>query len=163
MFQIERSTGSSWQVVGSVRAAGTSTEKKTYSFIDKDLNAGKYQYRLKMIDLDGTYSYSSAAEVEIGVPTVFSLSQNYPNPFNPTTRVDYQIPANSRVTIELYDITGQKVAELLNREQAAGYYTLDISANKHKLASGVYIYRMIAVDNTSGKNFVNTKKMMLLK
>ncbi|MBZ0201276.1 MAG: DUF4623 domain-containing protein [Ignavibacteriaceae bacterium] len=163
MFQIERTTGSSWEVVGSIRAAGTSTEKKTYTFIDKDLNSGKYQYRLKMVDLDGTYTYSATTEVEVGVPTVFSLSQNYPNPFNPTTRVDYQIPANSRVTIELYDITGQKVAELLNREQSAGYYTLDISANKHKLASGVYIYRMIAVDNTSGKNFVNTKKMMLLK
>jgi len=163
MFQVERSLTGNWEVVGSVRAAGTSTEKKEYSFMDKNLNSGKYQYRLKMVDLDGTYEYSNVTEVEIGVPVAFGLSQNYPNPFNPTTKVNYQIPVNSIVTIELYDITGQKVAQLFNNEQAAGFYTLDVSANKYRLASGVYIYRMIAVEKASGKNFVNTKKMMLLK
>lgn len=164
-FEVERTLSSavSWSTVGSVRASGTTTETKSYSFVDRDLVSAKYQYRLKQIDLDGTYSYSNVIEIEVGLPVSFDMSQNYPNPFNPTTRIAYQIPADSRVTMELYDITGQKVATLVNTELTAGYYTFDLSVGSYGLASGVYIYRMTAVEKTSGKNFVNTKKMMMLK
>ncbi|HRI46132.1 MAG TPA: choice-of-anchor D domain-containing protein [Ignavibacteriaceae bacterium] len=164
-FEVERtlSSAGSWSTVGSVRASGTTTETKSYSFVDRDLVSAKYQYRLKQIDLDGTYSYSNVIEVEVGLPVSFDMSQNYPNPFNPTTRIAYQIPADSRVTMELYDITGQKVATLVNTELTAGYYTFDLSVGSYGLASGVYIYRMTAVEKASGKNFVNTKKMMMLK
>jgi hypothetical protein len=164
-FEVERTISgtNSWSAVGSVRAAGTTVETKSYSYLDKGLNSAKYQYRLKQIDLDGSYSYSSVVEVEVGLPVTFGMSQNYPNPFNPTTRIEYQVPADARVTLELYDITGQRVASLVNTEMTAGYYTFDLSVGSYGLASGVYIYRMTAVEKTSGKNFVNTKKMMMLK
>jgi hypothetical protein len=164
-FEVERTISgtNSWSAVGSVRAAGTTVETKSYSYLDKGLNSAKYQYRLKQIDLDGSYSYSSVVEVEVGLPVTFGMSQNYPNPFNPTTRIEYQVPADARVTLELYDITGQRVASLVNTEMTAGYYSFDLSVGSYGLASGVYIYRMIAVEKTSGKNFVNTKKMMMLK
>ncbi len=164
-FSVERTVSgkNSWSSVGSVAAAGTSTEMKSYSYLDRGLTSAKYQYRLKQIDLDGTYSYSKVVEVEVGVPTTFGMSQNYPNPFNPVTRIEYQVPANSRVTVELYDISGQKVASLVNTELAAGYYSVDLSANSFGLASGVYFYRMTAIDLNGGQNFVNTKKMVMLK
>ena len=92
----------------------------------------------------------------------FSLNQIFPKPFNPTTRIDYQLPYDSKVTIELYGITGERVAIIINSELSAGYYTVDINASQLNLASGVYIYRMTA-NNQGRQNFVQVKKLMLTK
>lgn len=163
VFQIERaSEQGSWLKVGEVAASGNSSSPKEYSFTDKRLNSGKYSYRLKMIDNDGSYEYSEAAETEVALPKEYAISQNYPNPFNPTTRIDYQLPFDSKVTLELYGITGEKVGMILNEEQSAGYYTAEINASGLNLASGVYIYRMSA-SSTAGQNFVQVKKLVLMK
>jgi hypothetical protein len=162
-FEVERSLVSnlSWAVVGSVKAANLSNSTKEYSYSDTKLQSGKYQYRLKMIDNDGAFSYSKVTEAEVAVPSDFAISQNYPNPFNPTTKIDYQVPVDAKVILEVYNIAGQKVVELVNQEQSAGYYTVDFGANK--LSSGVYIYRLSASDKVTGNNFSSIKKMMLLK
>jgi len=162
-FQIERKSGNNWAVIGSVEAAGTSTSVMTYSFTDKNVTSGQLNYRLKMVDIDGSFSYSKEINVEMGVPNSFSLSQNYPNPFNPSTRIDYQLPSDANVTIELYDVTGQKIATMFNREMKAGYQSFDLDASRLGMASGVYIYRMIAIDKASGQTFVDSKKLMMLK
>jgi len=117
---------------------------------------------LKIVDLDGTYSYSSEVEVEVGIPNQYSLSQNYPNPFNPSTRIDYQLPFDAKVQIELYSITGEKVATLVSGDLSAGYHTYELNASKLNLASGIYFYRINAVDVQNGK-FIDTKKLVLLK
>jgi hypothetical protein len=166
-FEIDRAlvstTGSSttWSAVGSVTATGTSVSPKKYSYTDKNLQAGKYQYRLKMIDNDGSSKLSAVVETEIALPKSFALSQNYPNPFNPTTKIDYQVPVDAKVIMEVYNIAGQKVMELVNQEQSAGYYTVNFGSSK--LSSGVYIYRIVASDKATGNNFSSIKKMMLLK
>lgn len=94
------------------------------------------------------------------VPVEYSLSQNFPNPFNPTTQIRFTLPKISNVSLKIYDILGREVATLLQGEQPAGVYTLEWngrnSANS-KVASGIYIYRLVA-----GK-FVQSKKMMMLK
>jgi|ERR1035441_4768212 hypothetical protein len=161
-FVIEREViGADWESIGSVKAAVLSNSPKQYSFTDKNLQSGKYQYRLKMIDNDGSFSYSSVGAVEITIPKDFAVSQNYPNPFNPSTKIDYQVPVDAKVILEVYNIAGQKVVELVNQEQSAGYYTVDFGASK--LSSGVYIYRIVASDKATGNNFSSIKKMMLLK
>ena len=114
-----------------------------------------------MVDNDGTSSYSSVEAAEVAVPKDFAVSQNYPNPFNPSTRIDYSVPMDSKVIMEVYNIAGQRVSELVNQNQTAGYYTVDFGATK--LSSGVYIYRISAQENATGKNFSSIKKMMLLK
>jgi hypothetical protein len=114
-----------------------------------------------MIDFDGSYKLSDIVETQIAVPKNFELSQNYPNPFNPSTKIDYQVPVDSKVIMEVYNIAGQKVVDLVNQEQSAGYYTVDFGASK--LSSGVYIYRLVASDKATGNNFSSIKKMMLLK
>ena len=89
------------------------------------------------------------------LPKFFELSQNYPNPFNPTTRIKYEIPKTSFVTIKVYDVLGKQVATLVNEEKIAGNYEVDFDARR--LSSGIYFY------NLQTGSFVETKKMILLK
>ncbi len=88
-------------------------------------------------------------------PKEFKLEQNFPNPFNPTTTIQYQLPADARVTLKVYDILGSEVTTLVNEEQEAGYKEVKFKGSSY--ASGMYIYRL-----TSG-NFSSIKKMMLVK
>jgi len=89
------------------------------------------------------------------LPQEFSLSQNYPNPFNPITYIKYALPRNYYVSLEVYNILGQKVATLVDAEQKAGYKTARWDAGS--LSSGIYFYRLQAGD------FVQTRKMVVLK
>jgi len=90
------------------------------------------------------------------VPDGFYLAQNYPNPFNPSTKISFNIPKASNVTMEVYDITGRMVASLIdNKFYQTGFYTIDM--NGASLSSGAYFYRI-----TAGE-FTETKKMLLLK
>ena len=123
-------TNGTWASVGSVKAAVLSNSPKSYSYSDTKLQSGKYQYRLKMIDNDGTFSYSSVEAAEVAVPKDFAVSQNYPNPFNPSTTIAYQVPVDAKVIMEVYNIAGQKVTELVNQDLSAGYYTANFGASK---------------------------------
>ena len=150
--------GRGWNVIGFVPGFGTTTEPKSYSFIDENVSAGSYQYRLKQIDFDGTFEYSNTVDVEITSPTEFSLEQNYPNPFNPSTAISFSIPERSFVTLKVYDILGREVAELINEELETGRFEKTFEANN--LASGVYIYRITSMNE--GRIFFNESKQMLL-
>ncbi len=85
----------------------------------------------------------------------FSLNQNYPNPFNPSTIIKYQIPDAGLVTLKVYDVLGNEVAELINEEKQSGSYEIEFSASN--LPSGTYFYQLHA------GSFVETKKMVLMK
>jgi len=87
--------------------------------------------------------------------TSFELHQNYPNPFNPATVIKYELPDRSNVSLKVYDVLGNEVANLLNEEKEAGIYEVEFDAKN--LASGIYLYRLQA-----GK-FVKTQKMVLLR
>ena len=91
------------------------------------------------------------------LPESYSLEQNYPNPFNPATTINYSLPKDSKVVLDVYNLIGQKVATLVNREQQAGSYSVQFSAASRQYTSGVYFYRLQA------GNFVETKKLILLK
>ncbi|RJP71006.1 MAG: T9SS C-terminal target domain-containing protein [Ignavibacteriales bacterium] len=98
-------------------------------------------------------------------PKEFSLSQNYPNPFNPTTKIKYSIPTSpqpspykgegARVRLKVYDILGNEVATLVNEEQPAGEYEVELDGSK--FSSGIYFYQLKV------GNFIETKKLLLLK
>lgn len=160
-FRIERSAGNSqWSELSFIEGHGTSSSQNNYSYTDRDLNSGKYKYRLKQIDYNGQFSYFDLNnEVNIGLPVKFDLSQNYPNPFNPSTRISYSVPVDSKVSIVLYDISGKEVSTLVNEFKTSGFYTVSFSGAN--LSSGTYFYRIVT--NGNGQNFVATKKMLLLK
>jgi hypothetical protein len=160
-FEVERFVNQSWVNIGSVKASVLSNSPKQYSYTDKGLQTGKYQYRLKMFDNNGSFQYSNIVESEVATPKDFSLSQNYPNPFNPSTKINYALASDSKVTIDIYSISGQRIAQLVNENQSAGFYTVNFMDKN--ISSGVYFYHLIAVDKTTGNNFSSIKKMILLK
>lgn len=155
-FQIERQSNSSWDEIGFVDGHGTTSESNSYSFTDRNLPAGMYNYRIKQIDFDGSYEYYELQNaVEVGAPDNFELSQNYPNPFNPTTKITYSVPVDGFVNLAIYNVLGEKVADLVNTNVKAGSYEVTFDATN--FASGMYLYRMESGD------FVSIKKMMILK
>ena len=154
-FEIERGANGEFATIGFISGAGTTTQEQSYTFRDKQVATGLHNYRLKQIDLDGSYSYSNIVEVDVTTPFTFNLSQNYPNPFNPTTKISYSVPFDSKVTISVYSVTGEMVMELVNDNVSAGSYSVDFDGSN--LASGMYIYKM-----TAG-SFTQTNKMMLMK
>ena len=156
-FMVERSFGSeNWETIGSVKGAGTTTETNSYGFVDRDITvSGTYYYRLKQVDFSGKYEYSDVIEVSVKLPSEFRLSQNYPNPFNPDTRIAYSIPSSGNIKLAVYNILGQKVADLVNGFVEAGKHSVIFKAGN--LTSGIYFYKIEA------DNFVSVKKMMLIK
>ena len=96
-------------------------------------------------------------------PSSYKLEQNYPNPFNPTTNISYSLPRDGFVTLKVYDILGREVRTLINERQSAGNHSVTFDASD--LASGVYFYRLIArpMGTHSVGNFVDAKKLVLLK
>ncbi|MHC1736592.1 MAG: T9SS type A sorting domain-containing protein [Ignavibacteriaceae bacterium] len=156
-FEVQKSSdNSTWNKIGVVQGAGNSNSPKEYSYTDKLSNLnGKFYYRLKQMDNDGTISFSKVVEVENLKPSAFNISQNYPNPFNPSTVIKYQIPVDARVSIKVYNVLGNVVATLQNGFQTAGEYSVRVDGSN--LASGVYFYKIEAGD------FSATKKMLLTK
>ena len=99
-------------------------------------------------------------ELIASIPTDYILSQNYPNPFNPVTSINYEIPTDQRVALSVYNILGQEVVSLVNKEQFAGKYTIrwDGTSNRFtNVSSGTYFYVL------QTNNFKQVKKMVLLK
>ncbi len=155
-FEIERKTDSNeWNRIGFAQGYGNSNSPKSYQFYDNNLIGGvKLYYRLKQIENDGQYEYSDIVEINLE-PDGFILSQNYPNPFNPNTVIKYQLPKESKVVINIYNMLGAEVMELMNDRKEAGIYEVEFKADN--LTTGTYIYQIIT------ENFVETKKMILLK
>ena len=98
---------------------------------------------------------TSVGTVTAGVPDRFELLQNYPNPFNPATTIEFTIPKDAEVSMEVYNILGQLVTTLVNEHRKAGSYTVHFNAAS--FSSGTYFYRIAAGE------YVDTKKMLLLK
>ncbi|MCA2004831.1 MAG: S8 family serine peptidase [Ignavibacterium sp.] len=157
--QRKREGAEGWTVAGYVSGKGTTTERQSYQYVDKQLKAGKYIYRLKQIDLDGTIEYSQEIEVEVSVPDEYVLYQNYPNPFNPSTTIEFSIPEKSEVVLSIYNSLGEKVRELVNGSMEAGYQRVVFDARE--LPSGTYVYQINAKGST--KSFIQSKKMTLVK
>jgi hypothetical protein len=97
--------------------------------------------------------------VLIGKPKSFSLSQNYPNPSNPVSKINFELPYDSRVSILVYDVLGREVQKLVDEDRTAGFYSVTFDGSN--FASGVYFYRITTSGGSS--NFVKTMKMILVK
>ena len=154
-FDIEKSSNNKdFEKIGFVPGYGTTTETKSYSYTTS-VSALKQFYRLKQVDFDGTFEYSSTVEVNGVTPTDFALKQNYPNPFNPTTKIGFTLPIESNVKITVYNLIGQKVTDIVNSKFAAGNHSVDFRASN--LSSGIYFYKIEA------GSFTSVKKMQLMK
>lgn len=104
---------------------------------------------------EGHYGEITAVEEKNPQAMSYKLLQNYPNPFNPSTTISFSIPERESVTLDVYNLLGQKVSSILNREMEGGSYNINFDASK--LSAGIYFYTLKA------GSFTSTKKMMLLK
>jgi len=104
--------------------------------------------------------FGLVAEQDRMIANDFELQQNYPNPFNPSTKLNYQLPERSFVTLKVYDILGNEVATLVNEEKPAGSYEVDFTVRQNSilsLSSGIYFYQL------KTDSYINTKKMIIIK
>lgn len=160
-FDVERNllmngkSSENWTKIGFVAGNGNSNSSKYYSFIDNQVDNGKYSYRLKQIDSDGQFEYTPQVEVDLGLPKDFTLHQNYPNPFNPTTTIKFSLPEAANVRIKVFNLLGEEVQTIIDEHKEAGTYSVNFEAKD--LNSGIYLYRI------DTGNQVQTRKMTLLK
>jgi hypothetical protein len=156
IFEIERKDAvNNFATIGFVKGAGTTTEPKEYTYIDKNILPGTYTYRLKQIDFDGRSEYSKEVEISLSGPVTFDLSQNYPNPFNPSTIIRFSLPEQGSVKLSVYNTLGEEVAVLVNNVLPEGLH--EVKFNAKSQPSGTYIYRL------QQNNSVSIKKMLLLQ
>ncbi len=141
----------------------------TKLFDNLEINT-QYYWRVRSINLATQSDWSpvwsfrtnSSTDVKTDeIPTTFSLSQNYPNPFNPVTIFRFGIPKECNVKLEIYNVLGQKIVQLVDETKSVGYYSVNWNATN--FASGVYIYKLEAISTSSGEIFRDVKKMLLIK
>jgi flagellar hook assembly protein FlgD len=141
--------------------SGNAEKSATFTFsVDKFAPVGKEQSLTVTVKSSSGQSWTREIRVKVSPPEKFELYQNYPNPFNPTTTIAYQLSAESKVSLKVYDILGREVRTLVDGQQQAGYHQEVFDASR--LASGVYVYRIVYA-NTSDKQRSTQKTMLLLK
>ncbi len=155
-FAIEHAVGeSAFREIAFVEGAGTARTEREYSYSFTLETTGVHRFRLRQVDLDGTFGYSPVVELNYDTPGRFALLPAYPNPFNPSTTITYDLAAASDVTLDVFDMLGQRVRRLAGGSREAGRYEVEFDATG--LPSGLYVYRLVAGSHTE------TRSMMLLK
>lgn len=141
--------------------------------------AKRYIYKVTCVDNQGNESNPSE-EVVVDLTSVstddypmtisdYILYQNYPNPFNPSTKIGYRLKERAYVKLMVYDIKGELISVLVNKEQNAGYYEVDFSVNSlqssagNSIASGIYLYRIEVIGSGNIPVFTEMKKMLMIK
>lgn len=166
-FEIQRSEsddrqqtaeGFPWRTIGFVDGHGSSNSSHEYRYFDRSVRAQRYFYRLKQIDRDGKFEYSSIVEVTPALlPVMNAVVHAYPNPFNPTTNIRYSLPAGAEgmdAQLRIFDAMGREVAHLVGLDAGMGDHTVPF--NGAPLASGVYLCQLRA-----GKHTAHTRLMLL--
>ncbi|GAB4299957.1 MAG: hypothetical protein Kow0098_26900 [Ignavibacteriaceae bacterium] len=165
-FEIQRKLkNEEWETLSFVPGRGTTTELSEYQYSDEFRNfiySGTVLYRLKQIDLDGSFEYSGIISAGINsVPDRTEITQNYPNPFNPSTTIRYTLDNQSSVVLKIINPLGQEIETLINGTQNAG--TFEVQWNAQNYAPGVYFYFFDARDLSTGKSIREINKLIYLK
>lgn len=142
-----KDNGSDWKPLG---MGGVGVSSLVTSSSAEDVYAGTKDGKIYKITFKAT-----DVESDNNIPAEFRLAQNYPNPFNPTTTIEFALPISGKYSLKIYNILGQEVTTLVNKDLTAGMHKIKFDAGKY--ASGVYIYQL------SGSNVTLTKKMLLIK
>ena len=141
--------------IGFVDGAGTIDSERIYSYSLDLVETGVHRFRLKQIDLDGSFTYSPIIELSYETPERFGLLQAYPNPFNPTTTITYELTEAGQITLDVFDAIGQRVTRLATGGRSAGRHEIEFDATG--LPGGLYVYRLVAGHQSE------TRTMVLLK
>jgi len=156
-FSVEHAINNGfYKEIDFITGAGTSLERREYSYRVEDVEPGLHTFRLKQIDYDGAFEYSPAVEVTVEVPNVYILEPAYPNPFNPQASIRFAIKERQAVTMAMYDATGREVQALYRGIPDANQMHA-VAIDGSTLPSGVYIVRL------TGETFLATQSVTLVK
>ena len=141
-FEVQRKFNGDWNNIGFVAGKGNSNSINYYKFIDYNITKdGLYEYRLRQIDIDGSYTFSNIVQVDVNLDNDKVSMDIYPNPFNPVANIVFMLPKLSRTNLIIYDISGKKVCELLKDEiMEKGIYRIKFDAKNY--SSGVYLVEL---------------------
>ena len=134
---------------------GPQTEQSVSQDGSVTINIEMHPHQVSLLEVNSDSVVTGIGTNNIESPHNFTLSQNYPNPFNPSTKIQYTLPKNTFVKLIIYDVLGNVVGTLVNKEQPLGSYTVTFNANN--IASGIYFYQL----KTSSK--IITRKMVVMK
>jgi hypothetical protein len=154
-WSIERTSdinNSNWTPLGFVNGKNNSSSVTNYAYIDKNVSAGTYYYRLKQIDVDGRITFSNVILVKVINGKQVAEVALFPNPFMLSATVRYNVPATSKVTLAVFNQQGQLVTTLYQGEQQAGTYQRVV--NGQYLAKGKYYLKLILSDQTITNSFI---------
>jgi hypothetical protein len=147
---------------------GTNTQVSDFFSIDKTTGTGTLIGSVGLQGLTGlarTKGVVSVDDKSSQIPDQFALYQNYPNPFNPSTTIKFSLPVSSNVKLQIYNLLGEVVKEVINSNLPAGTHNFSWNAdnnNNSNVTSGIYFYRLVA-DGVDGSKFIQVRKMILLK
>lgn len=147
---------SEFEAVGFVDGHGTTSRAQSYAYRVADLAPGQHTFRLKQMDLDGSFRYSPTVATTIEVPGAYYLSAAYPNPFNPQTQFELTLKQQQNVRIAVYDLLGREVAQLHEGVLPANELQV-FRFGADALPSGIYLIRV------TGEHFATTRQATLLK
>ena len=159
-FAVERRAAASqdmWTEVAFINGQGTTTDEHDYIYFDENVSSGTWEYRLKDVSFSGDVNYSQSVGVTVHVIAHYELKQNYPNPFNPETSIQYALPEETHVTLEIYDIRGTLMKKLVDSMQPAGDYSVSWDAtdlNDRPAPSGIYLYRLSTTDYSASRRMI---------
>ena len=155
-FHVEQRTAGAWAEVGFVKGAGTTAERQAYTFRTGDLAAGTYTFRLRQVDLDGRTSYSPEVQVEVGLGGAYEVGRLYPNPTRGRAGLAVAVGRAQGVTVEAFDLTGRRVAELYRGELGAGA-RVNVPLALDGLSAGLYVVRV------KGETFEQTQRLAVTR
>ena len=166
--------GDYWEISSYVynhdlRGQFNSNTSHDYTFVDQNVEMGQtYWYKLIDVDINGIRTEHGPVSVYLGndnVPSEFMVYPAYPNPFNPVTRIPFNLPSESRVSIKVFNVLGEEVCELINRTLVPGYHEIvwdGRNRNDRPVGSGTYIYQIIAQSVEGKQRYTQSKKMLLV-
>jgi len=165
VFEVERAIisnkKSKFIKIGFATGLGTINAQTVYLFEDKNLQSGKYQYRLRQIDNKGNVEYYNLnGNIEVGLPTKFEISQESPNPLNETRKVYFSLPNESKVTIKYFDTENKKVITLLNEVRTAGFHSFQVFVPDISISTYYYCLKAESKGNETiilSRSFNNKK------
>ncbi|MEZ4698751.1 MAG: FG-GAP-like repeat-containing protein [Rhodothermales bacterium] len=155
-FEIQQRVGRRFEVVGWVDGAGTSTEARSYSFTTSRAVPGRQAFRLRQVDFDGAFSFSTTREVSVAISGSFHMGDVFPNPFNPQATFTLTVAQTQNVTVAVYDMQGRMVS-LLHSGNLEAEQPYQFQMDGGDWASGKYLIRAV------GERFESSRIVTLLK
>lgn len=155
-FEVHHKHNGPFETIGFVEGHGTTNTPQSYRYMVNDLEAGAHTFRLKQVDFDGAFEFSPKVEIQIQMNAPYTLSAVYPNPASQTAQFTLAVRETQAVMVEVYDVTGRRVATLYQGTMEAGR-THQFELGGKQLANGFYLIR------TNGEHFTTTRDLTLVK